>query len=569
MQVEVARARARGAYRQATRLGQPLETVMSYRPATIDFLDSSTQSAESVQLTQAAFARRRRGSLFLSYQEWDALHASRPFWPEPDIMEHLRVLRSPWLRAVPESTPNIVLLDARCMQPEWENGTKRHAIAVARAIASALPEGYQLALFTEPLLPELPDDIRSLATVEWRPGLLFHVATFVQMATMCDPLQTCDLDFLRAPWIRHMAVFLDNIQGIYPHHFIGGQREFWIHQLGIEKLRNCDVVLALSETSRSEAVALWQSLPDSLPQPEFIVSSCISALTGIGSEVGAMPRRAHMLALGNSLPHKNVALVASAVGLLHEQSDVRVEVCFPSGFSAEMVSALGDLAPGSPSLSFTPRPTDEELAGLLRSAAAVIIPTLHEGFSLPVVESLERGTPVLLSRIPAHQELLPEGPWFFDPTDPSSLAEAILAFHQGGGSWSDAQRLGLAERYSPMTLPQRVGEGLRRCLEQAPTSPLPQPVPRSTERSSPPPASPIRELHQLRANDATFMRSVLVRPRETPQPAGAPTPLVVTLSKVEHDEIVQKFHRSRSWRVGRIFAIPVQALRTMVGARRQ
>jgi glycosyltransferase involved in cell wall biosynthesis len=47
---------------------------------------------------------------------------------------------------------------------------------------------------------------------------------------------------------------------------------------------------------------------------------------------------------------------------------------------------------------------DDELAGLYASAAAVIVPSRHEGFGLPVVEALAFGTPVIASDIPALRE---------------------------------------------------------------------------------------------------------------------------------------------------------------------
>jgi glycosyltransferase involved in cell wall biosynthesis len=69
--------------------------------------------------------------------------------------------------------------------------------------------------------------------------------------------------------------------------------------------------------------------------------------------------------------------------------------------------------------------SDVEFDSLLRDAEAVIIPSLHEGFSLSVIESLERGTPVVLSAIPAHDELLGSGPWNFSPEDPLDALRAL------------------------------------------------------------------------------------------------------------------------------------------------
>ncbi len=50
--------------------------------------------------------------------------------------------------------------------------------------------------------------------------------------------------------------------------------------------------------------------------------------------------------------------------------------------------------------------SDEELAGLLASAEIACIPSLYEGFSLPAVEAMASGTPIVASRAGALPEVL-------------------------------------------------------------------------------------------------------------------------------------------------------------------
>ena len=49
---------------------------------------------------------------------------------------------------------------------------------------------------------------------------------------------------------------------------------------------------------------------------------------------------------------------------------------------------------------------EPELLALYRDALCVLVPSRDEGFSLPIVEAMASGVPVLASRIPAHEELL-------------------------------------------------------------------------------------------------------------------------------------------------------------------
>jgi glycosyltransferase involved in cell wall biosynthesis len=71
--------------------------------------------------------------------------------------------------------------------------------------------------------------------------------------------------------------------------------------------------------------------------------------------------------------------------------------------------------------------TDRELAQLVGGAAALLSPSLAEGFDLPVVEALALRTPVIASNIAAHRELAGGAATLIDPLDGPAWADAIEA----------------------------------------------------------------------------------------------------------------------------------------------
>jgi glycosyltransferase involved in cell wall biosynthesis len=62
---------------------------------------------------------------------------------------------------------------------------------------------------------------------------------------------------------------------------------------------------------------------------------------------------------------------------------------------------------------------------LLRGAAALIQPSLFEGWSSIVEDARAFGKPIALSDIPVHREQSPTGAEFFDPHDPEALVAAV------------------------------------------------------------------------------------------------------------------------------------------------
>ena len=71
------------------------------------------------------------------------------------------------------------------------------------------------------------------------------------------------------------------------------------------------------------------------------------------------------------------------------------------------------------------RISDIELTDRLASAELMVVPSFAEGLSLPVIEAVQQGTPVVASDIPAHRELIGTGAFLADPANPRSIARAV------------------------------------------------------------------------------------------------------------------------------------------------
>jgi len=137
-------------------------------------------------------------------------------------------------------------------------------------------------------------------------------------------------------------------------------------------------------------------------------------------------------------PLKGLSTLLRAVAKLATERDAHlVVVGSPSNATREQVAllALGD------KVTFSSGLPDEEYAQLLASAEVAVVPSLYEGFSLPAVEHLASGTPLVASRAGALPEVVADAAVLVKPGDPEELAVALRGLLD-----NEAQRAELVTR---------------------------------------------------------------------------------------------------------------------------
>jgi glycosyltransferase involved in cell wall biosynthesis len=123
-------------------------------------------------------------------------------------------------------------------------------------------------------------------------------------------------------------------------------------------------------------------------------------------------------------PVKGVATLLRAYAKLITERDaelILVSKLTPDGPTARL---LADLALGD-RVRFVSGISDGDLAGLLASAEIAIVPSLYEGFSLPAVEHMASGTPLVASRTGALPEVTGDAALLVAPGDPEELTTAL------------------------------------------------------------------------------------------------------------------------------------------------
>jgi glycosyltransferase involved in cell wall biosynthesis len=142
---------------------------------------------------------------------------------------------------------------------------------------------------------------------------------------------------------------------------------------------------------------------------------------------------------------KGTATLLRAVGKLVTDTDAHlVVVGRPAPGTLRLAGQLG-LADR---VRFTHGLGDEAFSALLASAQTAVVPSLYEGFSLPAVEHMASGTPLVASRTGALPEVTGDAAVLVAPGDDEELAAVLRRLHH-----SPAERAALADRAL-----RRVGE---------------------------------------------------------------------------------------------------------------
>ncbi|MEN3282317.1 MAG: hypothetical protein V7607_3457 [Solirubrobacteraceae bacterium] len=132
-----------------------------------------------------------------------------------------------------------------------------------------------------------------------------------------------------------------------------------------------------------------------------------------------------VLSVSAKRPHKNlVRLLEALAGIAVERRPALVVPGYPTPHEEELrqrAEALGIAG----QVVFPAWVSAAELEALYAMATVVVVPSLYEGFGLPVLEAMARGVPVATSNRSSLPEVAGDAALLFDPEDVGAIRAAI------------------------------------------------------------------------------------------------------------------------------------------------
>jgi glycosyltransferase involved in cell wall biosynthesis len=211
------------------------------------------------------------------------------------------------------------------------------------------------------------------------------------------------------------------------------QREAWDSPRAIRTLalfsrvsaRTAHRVIAISNSARDDLVTHFD-----LPAEKIDVAPLGVRLPGRPQQVSDLRARLALgddpliLSVAQKRPYKNLQALVKAMAELADVSSTLVLPGAPTPHEAELRTLARELGVES-RVRFLDWVSETDLEGLYQEATCFALPSLIEGFGLPVLEAMARDLPVACSNRPSLPEVTGDAALLFDPEEQPAVTTAL------------------------------------------------------------------------------------------------------------------------------------------------
>lgn len=219
------------------------------------------------------------------------------------------------------------------------------------------------------------------------------------------------------------------------------QLKFW----GGYSIRKAKKIITISNSSKNDIIRAYGVSKDKVE----VVYPGIKKIKDSGFKIYDMEelekkfgiKGPYILFVGTLQPRKNITRLVEAFAKLKEQKSISKElrtktqeltlvVVGKRGWQYEEILEAPKKYGVEASVKFLENVTDEELPSLYKNALCFVLPSLYEGFGLPILEAMQYGCPVLTSNVSSLPEAGGDAALYFNPEDTEDITKNLKLITQ-------------------------------------------------------------------------------------------------------------------------------------------
>ncbi len=192
-------------------------------------------------------------------------------------------------------------------------------------------------------------------------------------------------------------------------------------------VRKAEAIITISNASKDDIIKQY-NIPD---EKIYVIYPGIKERKTLKPHVYTMNElktKYSILFVGTLQPRKNILRLIEAFSILSKKrafSDIDLVIVGKKGWSYEEILKAPkkfSIADRVKFLDFVP---DEDLPLLYQNAQCFVLPSLYEGFGLPVLEAMKHNCPVITSNVSSLPEAGGDAAVYVDPLSVDDIAEKL------------------------------------------------------------------------------------------------------------------------------------------------
>lgn len=349
----------------------------------------------------------------------------------------------------------VLAVDARWMVGQFRGmGRYAHALLEPKraSVKAFLPEGYPSSVYDT-------EQFGNGFFPYWEQKVLPDMCTKHAATQLLCPYNTAPLslsDKTSLILVVHDLIYLEPwsklAPSISPYQTLGRLYRRAIVPRAMKRANRLVTVSYYTRDQISERFRIPENditvIPNSLPDDWFVEVAHPSTQRGN-----------YVLAVGGEAPSKNLrALIVAFAAFLARNKRMKtlpqLRIVGVKSTHHAHFERIAEKAGISAYVKFESFLREDELKDLYRNADIFVMPSLFEGFGIPLLEAMASGTPVVCSNTTSLPEIVGEAAWLFNPRDTQDMAEKIYSAWNDlkGRSERAVKGLQRAERYRNKTI---------------------------------------------------------------------------------------------------------------------